>query len=255
MLLLLLLLWLLRGEKRTWAGGVGEPPSFDFTRVVQIFVQTRGDRLFVATAAGTAVEVLLLMLLLLLLLLLMILSADAATGGAVASVGGRLAVLAQAPEVFPAQVRGRLGLDGRRRGHHRERDGRVVDGYLVAAVTRIEVAAAAGRRVRFCVLRFGGGGGDLVRQFRRRRVFHAARRLPAAVHAGQRVVSGRTARRVRLLGRGRRLVRMATAATVHCAAAGHRRRARRHGSRFPRQRRAPSQPRGRPLLFRLVFVL
>jgi len=123
-------------------------------------VQTRGDRLFIAPAASTAVEVLLL-----LLLLVEVFAADA-TGGATASVGGRRAVLAQAPEVFPAQVRGRLGLGGRRRDH-RERDGRVVDGYLVAAVTRIEVAAVAGRRVRFAsrVGRFRfGGGGDLVRQ-------------------------------------------------------------------------------------------
>lgn len=210
---------------------------FDFTSVVQIFVQTRGDRLFIAPAVGTAVEVLeLLLLMLLLLLVMMVFTADAAATRAAASAGGRLTVLAQAPEVFPAQVRGRLGLGWRCRGH-RERDGRVVDGYLVAAVTRIEVAAASGRCVRLRVFRFGRG--NLIRQFRRRRVFYAARRLPAAVHAGQRVVSGRTAGRVRLLGGGRRLVRMATAATVNRAAAGQRRRTRRDGSRFPRQRRAP----------------
>jgi len=174
---------------------------FDFTSVVQIFVQTRGDRLFIAPAVGTAVEVLELLL----LLLLMVFTADAAVARAAASAGGRLTVLAQAPEVFPAQIRSCLGLGGWCRGH-RERDGRVVDGYLVAAVTRIEVAAASGRRVRFRVFRFGRGRGDLVRQFRRRRVFYTVRRLPAAVHAGQRVVSGRTAGRVRLLGGGRRLV-------------------------------------------------
>lgn len=209
---------------------------FDFTSIVQIFMQTRGDRLFIAPAVRTAVEVLELLLLLLLLLVMMVFTADAAR--AAASAGGRLTVLAQAPEVFPAQVRGRLGLGGRCRGD-RERDGRVVDGYLVAAVTRIEVAAASGRRIRLSVFRFGRGRGDLVRQFRRWRVFYAARRLPAAVHAGQRVVSGRTAGRVRFFGGGRRLVQMATAATVNRTAAGQRRRTRRDGSRFPRQRRAP----------------
>jgi len=75
-------------------------------------VQTRGDRLFIAPAVGTAVEVLelLLLMLLLLLLVMMVFTADAAATRAAASAGGRLTVLAQAPEVFPAQVRGRLGL-------------------------------------------------------------------------------------------------------------------------------------------------
>lgn len=156
-------------------------------------MQTSGDRLFIAPTATTAVEVLLLQVLLLLLLLLLVFTADA-DGGAATSVGGRRAVLTQAPEVFPAQIRCRLGLGGRRRDHCK-RDGRVVDRYLVAAVTRIEVATVAGRRVRFA-RRVGrsrfGCGGDLVRQLRRRRVLDAAR-LPAAVHTGQRIVSGRTA--------------------------------------------------------------
>lgn len=107
--------------------GASELPSFDFTRVVEVFVQTRGDRLLIAPTSATAVEVLLLQVLLLLLLLSVVFTADAASSAAAASVGSRgRTVLAQAPEVFPTQVRGRFGLGGRRRDH-RERDGRVVD--------------------------------------------------------------------------------------------------------------------------------
>jgi len=154
-----------------WCGeGASELPSFNFTRVVEVFVKT--DRLFIAPASAAAVEVLLLQVLLLLLLLLLlsvVFTAGAASGAAAASVGGRgRTVLAQAPEVFPTQVRGCFGLSGWRRDH-RERDRRIVDGYLVATVTRIEVAAVSGRCVwlaarRVASFRFGCSGVDLVRQ-------------------------------------------------------------------------------------------
>lgn len=129
-------------------------------------------------------------------------------------------VFAQAPEVFPAQVRGRFRRPDRGRGllRYDQRDGRVVDRNLVAAVTRIEIARrAAGRRVRFASVRrfrFASSAGRpscLVRQFGRWGVLDAAAGLPAAVHARQRIVSGRTAGRVHRLLDRRSLVRVTDA--------------------------------------------
>lgn len=92
----------------------------------------------------------------------------------------------------------------------------------------------------------------------------AAAGLPtAAVHPGQRVVSGRPARRVRLLNGRAALVLVAAAsrpsATVAATAAGQRSRGGddwRRGPRLPRQRSAPRQPRSRPLFgFPVVLFL
>lgn len=192
-----------------------------------------------------------------------------------------LFVLVRAPEVLSAQVRGRF--IGRRRSRrfvdrlHRERRA-VVDGNLVATVSGIEVTApAGGRRVRTAARRvlvgrcFTDGRGRfvvvVVRRLGRRRVL--ARFTAAAVHARQRVVSGRTAGRVRLLRRCRRrrlprhtrsrLVAVAAVVrTTGTATAGQRRRgrSRRHDdrSRFSRQRRAPRRSRGRQT-FRLAETL
>lgn len=180
---------------------------------------------------------------------------DGGGGGARTVAGGRLPVLAQAPEIFAAQVRGRLGLGGRRRDSlHGQRRGRTVDGRLVTAEARVEVAGpAAGRRaLRFAGVvargrRFARCGRGPVRQLGRRRVLDA-RFAAAAVHAGQRVVSRRTAGRVRLLGRRGLVLRV--------TGPGPGRRSRNAGRpRFSRQRRAPRQPRGRPLFYATVLLI
>lgn len=154
--------------------------SFDFARVVKVLVQAGRDRLFLARPHAAAADVLQ--------------PVPPVNGG-----GRRTVLAARAPEVLPAQVRGRLRL-GRlllRRRARDHRDRRVVDGHLVAAITGVEVA---GRRVPVAS-RFLRG--RLVRQLGRRQVFDAAARLTAGVHPRQRIVTGRAAGRVRLLGRRR----------------------------------------------------
>lgn len=184
-------------------------------------MQTGRDRLFVART--DAAKVLLLLLLLIL--------------------------IAASPEVLSAQVRGRFGFGRplRRRARDQRGDRRIVDGRPVAAVARIEVARRVPvvRRHRLCRgrvverrrRRFGGGGGG---GGGRRVVDAAARLLARRVHPGQRIVAGRTARRVRLLDGRRRLAADAIGRWT-ATAAGARSRRRRRGQgprRLPRQRGA-----------------